>query len=201
VDALSLAGNQFYGPKGGAALFVRKGVRILPFVDGGIQEGGRRAGTENVMAIVGLGKAAETAGLKLAERAAAMTVLRDKLIGGLPGRVDHIVLTGHRQKRLPHHASFCVEFVEGESMLLNLDMKGIAVSSGSACTSRALKASHVLLAMGLDHALAQGSLVFSLVEATTAAEIDYVLEVFPPIIERLRRMSPLYTKFLEEKAT
>ncbi len=201
VDALSLAGNQFYGPNGGAALFVRKGVRILPFVDGGIQEGGRRAGTENVMAIVGLGKAAETAGLKLAERAAAMTALRDTLIGGLPGRVDHVVLTGHREKRLPHHASFCVEFVEGESMLLNLDMKGIAVSSGSACTSRALKASHVLLAMGLDHALAQGSLVFSLVDGTTAPDIDYVLEVFPPIIERLRRMSPLYTKFLEENRT
>ena len=153
------------------------------------------------MAIVGLGKAAETAGLKLAERAAAMTALRDKLIDGLPGRVDHVVLTGHREKRLPHHASFCVEFVEGESMLLNLDMKGIAVSSGSACTSRALKASHVLLAMGLDHALAQGSLVFSLVDGTTAPDIDYVLEVFPPIIERLRRMSPLYTKFLEENRT
>lgn len=201
VDALSLAGNQFYGPNGAAALVVRKGVRVLPFVDGGIQEGGRRAGTENVMAIVGLGKAAETAGLKLAERAAAMTALRDKLIGGLPGRVDHVVLTGHREKRLPHHASFCVEFVEGESMLLNLDMKGIAVSSGSACTSRALKASHVLLAMGVDHALAQGSLVFSLVDGTTAPDIDYVLEVFPPIIERLRRMSPLYTKFLEENRT
>ena len=201
VDALSLAGNQFYGPNGAGALIIRKGVRVLPFVDGGIQEGGRRAGTENVMAIVGLGKAAETAGLKLAERAAAMTALRDKLIGGLPGRVDHVVLTGHREKRLPHHASFCVEFVEGESMLLNLDMKGIAVSSGSACTSRALKASHVLLAMGLDHALAQGSLVFSLVDGTTAPDIDYVLEVFPPIIERLRRMSPLYTKFLEENRT
>jgi cysteine desulfurase len=126
-------------------------------------------------------------------------VLRDRLIGELPRRVDHVVLTGHREKRLPHHASFCVEFVEGESMLLNLDMKGIAVSSGSACTSRALKASHVLLAMGLDHALAQGSLVFSPVEGTSAADVDYVLEVFPPIVDRLRRMSPLYTKFLEEK--
>ena len=199
VDALSLAGDQFYGPKGGGALFVRKGVRVLPLIDGGIQEGGRRAGTENVMAIVGLGQAAETARLKLAERAAAMTALRDRLIGELPRRVDHVVLTGHREKRLPHHASFCVEFVEGESMLLNLDMKGIAVSSGSACTSRALKASHVLLAMGLDHALAQGSLVFSSVEGTSAADVDYVLEVFPPIVDRLRRMSPLYTKFLEEK--
>ncbi|OGD19858.1 MAG: cysteine desulfurase NifS [Candidatus Aminicenantes bacterium RBG_16_63_16] len=201
VDALSLAADQFYGPKGSAALFVKKGVRILPFIEGGIQEGGRRAGTENVMGIVGLGQAAHIARLKLGERAAAMTGLRDKLIDELPRRVDHVVLTGHREKRLPHHASFCVEFIEGESMLLNLDMKGIAVSSGSACTSRALKASHVLLAMGLDHALAQGSLVFSLVEGTTAADIDYVLEVFPPIIDRLRRMSPLYTKFLEEKRT
>ncbi len=199
VDALSLAADQFYGPKGGAALFVKKGMRILPFIDGGIQEGGRRAGTENVMGIVGLGKAAEIAALRLGERTAAMTGLRDKLIDELPRRVDHVVLTGHREKRLPHHASFCVEFIEGESMLLNLDMKGIATSSGSACTSRALKASHVLLAMGLDHALAQGSLVFSLVDGTTAADIDYVLEVFPPIVDRLRRMSPLYTTFLEEK--
>ncbi len=199
VDALSLAADQFYGPKGAAALFVKKGARLLPFIDGGIQEGGRRGGTENVAGIVGLGTAAEIARTKLGERAQAMTALRDRLLGELPQRVEHVVVTGHREKRLPHHASFCVEFVEGESMLLNLDMKGVAVSSGSACTSRALKASHVLLAMGLDHALAQGSLVFSLIEGTTAADIDYVLEVFPPIIERLRQMSPLYTQFLEEK--
>ena len=198
VDALSLAGDQFYGPQGAAALYVRKGVRLLPVIDGGIQEGGRRGGTENVMAIVGLGQAAETAARKLGERAAALTVLRDRLIGELPRRADHVVVTGHREKRLPHHASFCIEFIEGEAMLLNLDMKGISVSSGSACTSRALKASHVLLAMGLDHALAQGSLVFSAVEGTSAADIDYVLDVFPPIIDRLRRMSPLYTKFLED---
>ena len=125
-----------------------KASAILPFIDGGIQEGGRRAGTENVTAIVGLGKAAEIAGLKLAERQRGDDRPAGQLIDGLPGRVDHVVLTGHREKRLPHHASFCVEFIEGESMLLNLDMKGIAVSSGSACTSRALKASHVLLAMG-----------------------------------------------------
>jgi cysteine desulfurase len=198
VDALSLAADQFYGPKGSAALFLKKGTRILPFIDGGVQEGGRRAGTENVAGIVGLGKAAEIAAARLGERAGQTAPLRDKLIDELPRRVDHVVLTGHRAKRLPHHASFCVEFIEGESMLLNLDMKGIATSSGSACTSRALKASHVLLAMGLDHALAQGSLVFSLIDGTTAGDIDYVLEVFPPIIERLRKMSPLYTKFLED---
>jgi cysteine desulfurase len=198
VEALSLAADQFYGPKGSAALFLKKGTRILPFIDGGIQEGGRRAGTENVAGIVGLGKAAEIAAARLGEWAGKTTPLRDKLIDELPRRVGHVVLTGHRAKRLPHHASFCVEFIEGESMLLNLDMKGIATSSGSACTSRALKASHVLLAMGLDHALAQGSLVFSLIDGTTAGDIDYVLEVFPPIIERLRKMSPLYTKFLED---
>jgi cysteine desulfurase len=198
VDALSLAADQFYGPKGSAALFIKKGTRILPFIDGGIQEGGRRGGTENVAGIVGLGKAAEIAKAKLGERVEKMKSLRDRLIDLLPQQVEHVVLTGHREKRLPHHASFCFEFIEGEAMLLNLDMKGIAVSSGSACTSRALKASHVLLAMGIDHALAQGSLVFSLVEQTTADDIDYLLDVFPPIIERLRKMSPLYTKFLEE---
>jgi cysteine desulfurase len=198
VDALSLAADQFYGPKGSAALFIKKGTRILPFIDGGIQEGGRRGGTENVAGIVGLGKAAEIATLGLAERVEKMKSLRERLIDLLPRRVEHVVLTGHREKRLPHHASFCFEFIEGEAMLLNLDMKGIAASSGSACTSRALKASHVLLAMGIDHALAQGSLVFSLIEKTSAEDIDYLLDVFPPIIERLRKMSPLYTKFLEE---
>jgi len=199
VDALSLAGNQFYGPKGSAALFIKKGKRILPFIDGGIQEGGRRAGTEDVPAIVGMGKAAEIAIQNMESRMEKMQTLRDLLIKRLPESIDHTVLTGHPEKRLPHHASFCVEFVEGEAMLLNLDMQGIALSSGSACTSRALKASHVLLAMGIDHALAQSSLVFSFIDNTTPEDIDYLLEVFPPIIERLRKMSPLYTQYLEEK--
>ena len=199
ADALSLAGDQFYGPKGSAALYLKKGVRILPFIEGGIQEGGRRGGTENVAGIVGLGKAAEIAKAKMADRSQKARVLRDLLIDRLPEKVDRVVLTGHRNMRLPHHASFCVEFIEGEAMLLNLDMKGIAASSGSACTSKALKASHVLLAMGLDHALAQGSLVFSFVDDNTAEDIGYLLDVFPPIIDRLRKMSPLYTKYLEEK--
>jgi len=199
VDALSLAAHQFYGPKGAAALYLKKATRIMPLIDGGIQEGGRRAGTENVAAIVGLGKAAELAAAEMTARMSRMAGLRDKLIAELPRRVDHVVLTGHPGERLPHHASFCVEFIEGEGMLLSLDMKGISASSGSACTSKALKASHVLLAMGMDHALAQGSLVFSLVDGTTAGDIDYLLEVFPPIIDRLRKMSPLYTKYLEEK--
>jgi cysteine desulfurase len=199
LDALSLAGDQFYGPKGGAALFLKKGTRILPLIDGGIQEGGRRGGTENVAAIVGLGKAAEIALARMGERMKKARALSDMLIEGLPKKIDHCVLTGHRENRLPHHASFCIEFIEGEAMLLSLDMKGIAASSGSACTSKALKASHVLLAMGMDHALAQGSIVFSSLESTSAEDIDYLLGVFPPIIDRLRKMSPLYTKFLEEK--
>jgi cysteine desulfurase len=199
VDVLSLAADQFYGPKGSAALFLRKGTRIIPFIDGGIQEGGRRAGTENVAGIVGLGRAAEIAREELQKRMGKLRLLRDRLMTELPQKVDHTFLTGHPEKRLPHHASFAVEFIEGEGMLLFLDMKGISVSSGSACTSRALKASHVLLAMGLDHALAQGSLVFSLIEETSGADIDYLLGEFPPIIDRLRKMSPLYTKYLEEK--
>lgn len=200
VDALSLAGDQFSGPKGAAALFVRKGLRLLPQVDGGIQEGGRRAGTENVPAVVGLGKAAELARAGLPAWQERARTLRDRLLDGLPARVPHVRISGDRARRLPHQASFLIEFVEGEAMLLSLDMKGIAVSSGSACSSKSLKASHVLLAMGVDHATAQGSVVFSLIAATTETDIDYVLEVFPPIIDRLRKMSPLYTEFLKEKS-
>jgi cysteine desulfurase len=201
VDALSLAGDQFYGPKGAAALFVRKGVRILPLIDGGIQEGGKRGGTENVPAIVGLGRAARLAVRDMGTRRAALEPLRDRLFDGLSGRIERIIVTGSRADRLPHHASFCVEFIEGEAMLLSLDMKGVAAASGSACTSKSLKVSHVLLAMGLDHAAAQGSLVFSLVDGTTAGDIDHVLEVFPPIVERLRRMSPLWTEHLKERGS
>jgi cysteine desulfurase len=201
VDALSLAGDQFYGPQGSAALYVRKGARILPLIDGGIQEGGRRGGTENVAGIAGLGRAAALARTEMAARTAALVPLRDRLIEELPRRIEHVLVTGSRTGRLPHHASFCVEFVEGEGMLLFLDMKGIAVSSGSACTSKALKASHVLLAMGYDHATAQGSLVFSLIDGTTGADIDTVLAAFPPIVERLRAMSPLYTTYLKERGS
>ena len=198
VDALSLAGNQFYGPTGSAALFLKKGTRCLPQIDGGIQESGKRAGSENISGIVGLGKAAERAQEKLNVRGDKVRSLRDEIIQRMEQEVDHVILTGHPKNRLPHHASFCVEFIEGEAMLLNLDMKGIAAASGSACTSRALKASHVLLAIGLDHAIAQGSLVFSLVEENTTEDIDYLFEVFPKIIERLRQMSPLYPKQEEE---
>lgn len=200
VDALSLAADQFYGPKGAAALFVRRGTRILPLIDGGVQEGGRRGGTENVAGIAGLGRAAELARQEMPDRTSRMRALRDRLLEELPRRVENVVITGAAgDARLPHHASFCVEFVEGEAMMLSLDMKGVAASSGSACASKSLQASHVLLAMGLDHATAQGSLVFSLIDDTTREDIDHLLDVFPPIIERLRRMSPLYTRHMKEK--
>ena len=195
VDALSLAGNQFYGPKGVGALWVRKGVRIMPLLDGGVQEGGRRAGTENIPAIVGLGKAAELAATNMAARIEHHTQLRDRLLNELPSRIDHVVVTGHPQNRLPGNASFCVEFIEGESMLMLLNSRGVAVSSGSACTSRALKASHVLIAMGLSHELSQGSILFTIGIDNTVEDIDYVLDVLPPIVDRLRQMSPLYAKF------
>ena len=195
VDALSLAGNQFYGPKGVGALWVRKGVRIMPLLDGGVQEGGRRAGTENIPVIVGLGKAAELATTRMAARIKQLTQLRDRLLMGLPSKIAHVVVTGHPKNRLPGHASFCIEFIEGEAMLMLLNSRGVAVTSGSACTSRALKASHVLIAMGLSHALAQGSLLFSFGVDNTFEDVDYVLEVLPPIVDRLRQMSPLYSKF------
>ena len=199
VDALSLAANQFYGPKGAAALWVRKRTRLIPLMDGGVQEGGRRPGTENVPAIVGLGKAAELAIRDMPARMRKFSQLRDRLINGLLAAVDHTILTGHPTQRLPHHASFCVEFIEGEAMLLLLNSQGIAASSGSACTSRALKASHVLIAMGLPHEIAQGSLLFSLGLDNNERDIDYVVEKMPPIVDRLRQMSPLYAKFIKEK--
>jgi len=195
VDLLSLAGSQFYGPKGAGALFIGRGTRLMPLIDGGIQERGRRAGTENVPAIVGLGVAAELAKGSLTERAQGkgrLVPLRDHLIERLTSEMDRVYLTGHPTMRLPGHVSVCVEFIEGESMLLMLNMQGIAASSGSTCTSRALKASHVLMAIGLEAALAQGSLVFTLGESNTVEDVDYVAEVLPPIVDRLRQMSPLY---------
>jgi cysteine desulfurase len=199
VDALSLAANMFYGPKGAGALWLKKGTRIMPLLDGGIQEGGRRAGTENVAGIVGMGKAAELARIEMKTRMESLIKIRDYLIKELPLKVSHTIVTGHPQNRLPGHASFCVEFIEGESMLMLLNAKGVGVTSGSACTSRALQASHVLLALGLPHEIAQGSLLFGLGTGNTKEDIDYVLEVLPPIVERLRQMSPLYSKFLKQE--
>jgi cysteine desulfurase len=198
VDALSLAGNQFYGPGGIGALWVGKGVRIIPLIDGGIQEEGRRAGTENVPAIVGMGKAAELAAHSISDRIEQVSPLRDHLLVQLPNTIEHVVATGHPKQRLPGNAGFCIRFIEGEAMLMLLNSRGVAATSGSACTSRALKASHVLIAMGIPHELAQGSILFSLGPGNTMDDINYVLEVLPPIVDRLRQMSPLYDKFIKK---
>ena len=199
VDALSLAANKFYGPKGVGALWLRRGVPVIPQVDGGVQEGGRRAGTDNVPGIVGMGKAAEIAAVDLKRRMEHMVPLRDQLIKGLSERIGQVVFTGHPTQRLPDTASFCVRFVEGEAMLMHLDMLGIAASSGSSCTSRALKASHVLIAMGLSHEIAQGSLLLTVGKDTQSEDVYYAIEALPPIVDRLRKMSPLYTKFIKEQ--
>lgn len=189
VDFLSMAAHQFYGPKGAGALYIKPGTRIVPLIYGGIQEGGRRAGTENVPAIAGMGRAAEIAKAGLQTRMDHLKPLRDKLIEGVL-KTDRVILTGHPANRLPGHASFCVEFIEGEAMLLMLSAKGILVASGSACSSKALKSSPILLAMGVPTALAQGSVVFSMGEANAGEDIDYVLSEFPQIIKRLREISP-----------
>ena len=199
IDALSLAGNQFYGPKGVGALWLKKGTRIIPLLDGGVQEGGRRASTENVPGIVGLGNAAELAKAVMNSRMARLSALRDGLIKGIPSKIQHATVTGHPTQRLPGNASFSIEFIEGESMLMLLNQQGIAASSGSACTSRALKASHVLTAMGIPPELSHGSLLFSFGLGNTEEDVDHVLAALPPIVERLRKMSPLYDKFLKQE--
>lgn len=192
VDLLSLSAHKFYGPKGVGALYIRKGTKIHPFSHGGAQEKNRRAGTENVAGIVGLGKAIELATQNLSEYAAKLQKLRDKLIDGVLSKIDYVRLNGDRHQRLPNNANFSFEFIEGESLLLMLDMKGIAASSGSACTSGSLDPSHVLLAIGLEHEVAHGSLRITLGEDNTEEDIDYLLEVLPEIVSRLREMSPLY---------
>ncbi len=189
VDLLSMAAHQFYGPKGAAALYVTQGMRIVPLIYGGIQESGRRAGTENVPAIVGMGKAAEIAKAELQGRMEYVRPLRDRIIDTMAG-VDRVYLTGDREKRLPGHASFCVEYIEGEAMLLLLAAKGIFSASGSACSSKALKASPVLLSMGISSSLAQGSIVFTLGMGNTGEDVDYVVNEFPAVIKRLREISP-----------
>jgi cysteine desulfurase len=189
VDLISIAAHQFYGPKGAAALYVKTGTRIVPLIYGGIQEGGRRAGTENVPAIVGMGKAAELTKRDLQARVSHVTPLRDRLIEGSL-KVENVHLTGHRENRLPNHASFVVEYIEGEAMLMLLAGKGIYCASGSACSSKALKASPVLTSIGIPAHLAQGSVVFTIGAETTAEDIDYFNETFPEVIKRLREISP-----------
>lgn len=192
VDVLSMSANQFYGPSGTGALYVREGVRLLPLIEGGVQEGGRRAGTENVIGIVGMGKAAELAKSEMPQRTKQIQKLRDMLCDGLLEKISHIHINGHSTNKLPGNLSVCIEFIEGESVLLFLDMQGIAISSGSACTSRSLKASHVIMATGVDPALAQGTVLFSIGRENTEEDVKRVLEKLPPIVERLRQMSPLY---------
>jgi cysteine desulfurase len=199
VDALSLSGHQFYGPKGAAALYVRKNVRIKPQIEGGIQEDGRRSGTENVPAIVGLGKASEIAAAEIPRRMSTIAALRDRLQKGLVERIDHLVINGHPSRRLPNHLNVSLWYVEGESMLLFLNMEGVSVSSGSACTSRSLKASHVLTCIGTDAAVANGTLLMTLGMGNTAEDIDYVIEKLPPIVQRLREMSPLYEDMIKKE--
>jgi cysteine desulfurase len=192
VDLLSISAHKLYGPKGVGLLYIKKGTKILPFLNGGAQERGRRASTENVPGIVGFGKAAELAGQEINSEAERITRLRDKLITGIQKNIDHVHLNGHPVKRLPNNANISVEFVEGESMCLNMDMAGICISTGSACSSTSLEASHVLLAMGLDPVKAHGSLRFTMGKWTTDEEIDKVLVTLPRIISKLRAMSPLY---------
>jgi cysteine desulfurase len=199
VDALSLSGHQFYGPKGAAALFVRKGVRIKPQIEGGVQEEGRRAGTENVPALVGLGKAAELAAAELQHRVSYLSGMRDRLQKGLMDSIDHLVINGHPTRRLPNNLNLSFWYVEGESMLLFLNMNGISVSSGSACTSRSLKTSHVLSCIGTDAAIANGTLLMTLGMGNTGEDIDYVIEKLPPIVKRLREMSPLYEDMIKQE--
>lgn len=192
VDMVSLSAHKLYGPKGAAALYVRKGVKLIPILHGGHHEKNRRAGTENVAGIVGLGKAAELAAKNMKEETARIKTLRDRLEKGILENIKYTYLNGHPENRLCTTANISFEFLEGESIILNLDMESIGVSTGSACTSGSLEPSHVLRAMGIDPVRTQGSIRFSLGKGNTAEDIDYVIKVLPPIIEKLRKMSPLY---------
>ena len=192
VDLLSISGHKLYGPKGMGALFARRGVRLVPLIHGGHHERNRRGGTENVAGIVGLGKACEIASRDMEREIAQLTRLRDRLEKGLIKRIEHVYVNGDRENRLPNTTNISFEFVEGESLLLNLDMKGIAASSGSACTSGSLEPSHVLMAMGMSHELSHGSVRFSLGRINTEEDVDYLIEEMPPIVDRMRSMSPLY---------
>ncbi|MEE8566369.1 MAG: cysteine desulfurase NifS [Candidatus Bipolaricaulota bacterium] len=192
VDLVSISAHKFCGPKGVGALYIRKGTKIVPFMNGGEQEHGRRASTQNVPGIVGFGKACQLAQQEMGQEKERLETLRDKLIKGILNRIDHVHLNGHPTQRLPNNVNISLEFVEGESILLNLDLMGIAASTGSACSSSVLEASHVLLALGLPHESAHSSLRLSLGQETTEKDIDYVLEKLPQIVKKLRTMSPLY---------
>ncbi len=191
IDLMTMAAHKMYGPKGVGALYIKKGVKIVPLIHGGGQERGLRSGTENTAGIVGFGKAAALASDRLAkDEPEKERNLRDRLIDGILEKIEDAMLTGHRTERLPFHASFCFRYIEGESLLLRLDALGIGASSGSACTSGSLEPSHVLLAIGLPHEIAHGSLRLTLGKDTSEEDIDYVLENLPKVVESLRVMSP-----------
>lgn len=194
VDLLSLSGAALGAPKGVGALYFRPRLRLVPQIHGGIQENGRRAGTENIPGIVGLGRAAELALEELAEKGPYLARLRDLLVTGIKERISHVIYTGHPQMRLPGHASFCLEGIEGEALLFMLSRQGIYANTGSACASKALKVSPVLCAIGLSPDVAQGSVVFTLSRDQGEDDIDYVLEHLPPAVERLRSFSPVWRK-------
>lgn len=199
IDMLSASGHKLNGPKGIGFLYIRKGVKIRSFVHGGSQERKRRAGTENVPGIIGLGTAVKRAADTMEDRAKKETQLRDYLIERVLAEIPYCKLNGHRTDRLPNNANFSFQFIEGESLLIMLDMKGICGSSGSACTSGSLDPSHVLLAIGLPHEIAHGSLRLTLNEEITKEEIDYVVESLKEIVSRLRSMSPLYEDFIKKQ--
>lgn len=194
IDLLSISSNDMYGPKGMGALYIKSGVKIQPIIQGGGQEGGLRSGTENIPGIVGMGRAAEIAREEMADEGRRLSKLRDKLINGVRDTIERSYLNGHPTKRLPNNANLRFSYIEGESLILGLDMLGVQVSSGSACTSKTLEPSHVLLAIGLAHEEAHGSLVFTMGKQNSEEDVDYVLEVLPGVVKRLREMSPLTPK-------
>ncbi len=198
IDMLSLSAHKFHGPKGAGVLFVRRGIPISSIIEGGAQERGKRAGTENMPAIVGMAAAFKEACDNMSENMPKVQALRDKLIDGIL-KLDEVILNGDREKRLPGNVNVSIKGIEGESLLMMLDMQGICASSGSACTSGSLDPSHVLLAIGLIHEVAHGSLRLSLSEYNTEEEVDYILEKLPPIVERLRSMSPVWKRMKEVK--
>ena len=198
IDMLSASGHKIHGPKGVGVMYIRKGVKILSYAHGGAQERRRRAGTHNVPAIVGMGKAVQLASKHMEADGEKITKLRNYLVERVLTEIPHSRLNGHSENRLPNNANFCFRFIEGEGMLILLDQAGICGSSGSACTSGSLDPSHVLLAIGLPHEIAHGSLRLTLSESTTTEEIDYTVDKLVAIIERLRGMSPLYEDYIKK---
>ncbi|TBR16650.1 cysteine desulfurase NifS, partial [bacterium] len=194
VNLLSLSGHKFYGPKGVGVLYIRKGTRLETLMHGGDQERGRRGSTYNTPGIVGLGKAIELCQKNMEEETKFQIVLRDKMIKEIQNKIPDVYLNGHPEKRLPNNVNFSIKYIEGESMLLNLDMLGIAASTGSACTSSSLEPSHVLLAIGLPHEIAHGSLRFTMGRWTKEEDVNYLLDNLPKVVSKLRAMSPLYDK-------